>query len=804
MQSHAVVKAKEKETARLLNALLGAETIAEVEKLIASFSSDKSRWVPFGGTTGNKGQIKISTDPVRAIVERITNAIDAVVERGIQAAGIIDTLLLTPEERVTLGLTSPREAIQRYVPNADDSYILTSVNPHEHWEQCTVDIFDRGIGMRPEIMPKTILSLSGSNKVSKPYNAGMFGQGGATSIGRVVSNGYVLFVSRAKNAAIGFTVVRYEKPTASDKRGHYTYLVDQEGEILSADIAYRGKDEFTPEQKIVLPTNGSTFPQGTLVRHYGYDLSSYRQQSRNPLSVYRALNTYLFDTLMPLRFMLPEGTGNTLKWHPRTIEGSRRRLDDKAKSKVEWSTSEPIPISLGKGMGYVNLEYWILEAPKEKGQGTSIQPGDFVHPNRPVVFTLNGQTHGEYSLFEVGGKIKPSIPYTSNSLIMHVSLDNLTSAALDNLLSSGREDLVSGKVWDTIRQEVESLIVDDQHLNDIDYKRMETSLTSGHTEVVEDKQLRESIAHVIATMSGESMTRIFGGDPPTTKTPTSHVPREPKVVTPIPSHDPPTFIRFAKHPEDELIFHPGKRKILHVETDAKDALGKKIKIDAGNLEVRWSILEEGHMRVSVQCPEDAKGGSGEIKISLGYLRDELGYVIHRPTAAEIRAIAVEAGKGGTKRGTVAKKVKVEVKGIPHFDIQWTKPGDYNWVSILGLHEGYTEDFAFDFRVKDGVILYCSDAFPAFAKQIAAINGNPGRAAIFKKHYVAQALIYAFRRADEKGASQQQQFAYVDDAARRSIEMEERSCAATSFAVTAMRMLEEEVKKAKTGHALVAA
>lgn len=787
----------EMDSTKLLNSLLKAETTTDVDKIVSSLPADRIRWIPFGGITGNKGQIKISTDPVRALVERVTNSFDAVIERGIQENGIKETVLLTAQEKESLGLTSPQKAIEKYIPQPNENYVLVSVTPRERWERCTVDIFDRGIGIRPEMMPNTILSLSGSNKVSKPYQAGMYGQGGASSIGRVSSDGYVLVVSRSNEGPVGFTVVRYENPTADDKRGHYTYMVstfepNDSETLMFADVRFSGKDEFVIKN-ISLPTTAASFPQGTLVRHFGYDLSSYKQQSRNPLSIFRGLNTYLFDALLPLKFLLPEKAGaKKIKWHPRTIEGSKKRLSNKGKSKIEWSSSEPISINVGKDLGTVELEYWVLEA-QRKGQGVATQPSDFVHPSRPVIFTLNGQTHGEYSLYEVGSKIKAAIPYTSNSLVMHVALDGLTSPALDNLLSSGREDLVSGKVWDIICGEIESLIIDDTHLSEIDFKRMEMSLASGQVESIEDARLKDSIAQVIEKMSGESITRIFGGSVATP--PSAHrEAREPRrQVTPITTQDPPTFIRFTSHPDD-LLFNPGKRKILHVETDAKDSLGKKIKIDAGKLEVRWSVLEGGHMSVSLQCPEDVKEDTDNIKISLGHLHDTVSYVVHVPTLAEVRA----AGEGKTKKVADVKKIKDDGRrGIPRFDIQWTKPGDFNWVSILGLNEHSAEDFAFDFRVKEGagIILYCSDVFPPFAKQMQSVNGNGGRAGIFKKHYVAQALIHAFRRADEHP---QEQYAHVDDDARRAIEMEERNCAATSFAVTAMRMLDEEVKRARSG------
>lgn len=787
--------------AKVLNALLGAETIEDVNGIIESLSSE-IKWVPFGGTTGNKGQIKISTDPVRAIVERLTNAIDAVVERGIQVAGIPDTTKMSKEEREKFGLNSPQEAIKRYVPGNGDAYnyISLTVTPKGKWDFSLVDTFDRGIGIRPEMMPHTILSLSGSNKVSKPYQAGMYGQGGASSIGRVQQEGYVIMVSRARefdsnqlSPRVGFTVIRYEKPTHADKRGHYSYFVNLDGTMMSADVPFDGDDKFEPgKAALVTPTKGKNFPQGTLVRHVGYDLSSYRQQARNPMSLTRGLNTYMFDTLLPFRFFQPESGGKA--HHPRIVEGARRMLDN-LKHRVEWGTKEPIPITIGKGLGSVDLEYWVIEPPTAKGAGASVQPGDFVHPNRPVVFTLNGQTHGEYSLYEVGTKIKGKLPYSSNSLVMHVALDNLTSPALDNLLSSGREDLVTGKVWDTIRGEVETLVVEDTHLEDLDIKRMELSLASGASEFSEDKMLKDSIAQVVEKMSGDSITRIFGGTQPPPPPPTGGgaIHRTPKVLPTLKTSNTPTFIKFVD--EEDVVFNPGKRKVLHLETDANDSFVKKIKVDAGKLEVRWVLLEGGRVRISIQCPDDVKTGGGRITVSLGKLHASVGYCVERKAHA---AAAGAGADGKAKKEADAKKTEGR-RGIPKWDVQWTKPGDFNWVSVLSLKDTDPSTFAFDYRIKQGagILLYCSEVFPAFARQIAAINGNPGRSAIFKKHYIAQALIHAFKGADESGPSATQ-FAYVDETAKKAIEMEERVCAATSFAVTAMRMLEEEVKKAKSG------
>src|SRR2546425_3129096 len=67
----------------LFLALDRAATLAEAQEFLARFEEahrEAIRWVPFGGRENNRGVIEVSADPGRSLVERITNAIDAVLE----------------------------------------------------------------------------------------------------------------------------------------------------------------------------------------------------------------------------------------------------------------------------------------------------------------------------------------------------------------------------------------------------------------------------------------------------------------------------------------------------------------------------------------------------------------------------------------------------------------------------------------------------------------------------------------------------------------------------------------------------
>ena len=58
--------------------------------------------------------------------------------------------------------------------------VIRSVGPTERG-QSSIVLEDCGIGQHPEDFPDTLLSLGGSNKISKPYLMGAFGQGGSST-----------------------------------------------------------------------------------------------------------------------------------------------------------------------------------------------------------------------------------------------------------------------------------------------------------------------------------------------------------------------------------------------------------------------------------------------------------------------------------------------------------------------------------------------------------------------------------------------------------------------------------------------
>lgn len=65
----------------LLKDLNAADTIIDLETALALFESQyagRCEWIPVGHKNNNSGIINVASDPGRSLVERVTNAVDAV------------------------------------------------------------------------------------------------------------------------------------------------------------------------------------------------------------------------------------------------------------------------------------------------------------------------------------------------------------------------------------------------------------------------------------------------------------------------------------------------------------------------------------------------------------------------------------------------------------------------------------------------------------------------------------------------------------------------------------------------------
>ena len=272
-------------------------------------------WRPVGNNDNNLAVIGLGSDPAAGVVERITNAIDAVLDQEWLQKG-------QPAH-----ISSPRAAVEAWfgikggrlsslsgqdLRKLEDlsSKVQVTLRDSDRPDKPTIDIRDEGTGLLAEEFADTILSLNKNRKLRKLFLAGAFGQGGSTALTYSL---YTLIFSRkavlsAKANPLAFAIVRFNPGDANvDKHGVYEYLVDRaNGHPFAFDVPL---DEFRT---------------GTLVRHVAMDLAKYAAVMTAPTgSLWFLAHNYLFDPVMPFRIEEARSGKNAAT---RTVGGNNRLL----------------------------------------------------------------------------------------------------------------------------------------------------------------------------------------------------------------------------------------------------------------------------------------------------------------------------------------------------------------------------------------------------------------------------------------------------------------------------------------------
>jgi hypothetical protein len=709
-------------TNEFLTRLQTATAASEVDEAIAKFEAANGAslaWVPLGGRQNNRGNVEISTDPGRALVERITNGIDALLEAEHAHHNGLPQCR-TPREAAAAWLNVPGTGLSGMTP-ADRRRLAQSVTirllPGDTKSARILEVRDFGIGLSADLMPHTILSLNESNKMQKHYLAGAYGQGGSSTFAS--SSASLIASRRLPDDPVAFTVVRFEDlPPDEYKTGHYVYLT-MHGDVLEADIA------------------GDEFPNGTLVRHFGYDLSDYG----SPLgvnSVYGLLNKALFDPVMPVWF------DNRLHDYRRVIKGSRNALNgavDEGDDSRGPRLSHSMPIlylPLGES-GRIGIEYWVLEAPEKANKKPTAA---FVNPAKPIVLTLNGQTHEE--LGQILVRKNAELPYLTQRIICHIECNSLTTTALRGLFVSNREGARKGHLLERIKDELVSVLKSDDELARLNVEAKQQSLKSrDETAVLE---ARKAVARLLRAQ-GFSLPERVGGvttrepnEPPGTPTP-PHPPTPPP--KPIELRDPPTYIRIVWPDDKDISFHAEQRRYIRIETDAesayfdpKNAHASRVNFIVSDGEVVFRTgtpLQGGRMRGVFDCPTGARiGGKGTITVEL-----------HRaglPTVSDSREFRiVEKPKA---------KDDDRKTNLPPFDLQPISQEESMWETL-----GWPDDpaqIASQAVTEEGVhVVYYSTDFPNFKERYKVFErSDPATAASFQQRYGIWLAVHSLLHQDQ--------------------------------------------------------
>jgi hypothetical protein len=748
----------------LLEQLLGATSSAEVRSILGQigdrpdlgldepFGAAGFRWHAFGNNPSNLSTIGLGTKPGRSLTERITNAMDAVLEdRRVPQVAPPDSARLAAKQWFGRPVTGPDEGLFKWPAEPPDlsRKIMAIVLESGVESAPTVDIYDEGVGIPPEDFTTTILSLQGGNKIKKRYLIGAFGQGGAATLGFCE---YALIISRSKESPemVAFTVVRSLNLTEEYKEDCWGYLcvANDHGEpsMPLVDIGDRAIELYRPVEGIKLPS----LTKGTLVRHFAYKLTDLEKQlGPSPGNLYHYLHFSLFDPLIPFRLIDLRRKG---KERDEVVRGSRNRL----MSLAEKGTPEGIGEETGsqlrhyRPMEYVTplgsedpsigIEYWVVfsyRTRKAKGSAESevvlrsVSNDLFVQSGHPIVGTLNGQNQGELTsqlLRDLG------LGMVARHIVVHIDATNASRTVRRELFATSREGFKDGPILQDLSRVLRKMLEEDETLQAVE-RELTERLAKREVEATNQEVKRQVTRLLIEAglqVKEEGPAYGKGGEE---KQPIRPQKRRPyRNLNPLPTLPFPQVTRFEiVSPKPSLECRLNDTEVVLVETDADAEFDRRgliaIRSAPPSLEqAAKAPLKGGRLRWRVRAKLGVPAGSqGQLIVTL--TRPDGTQLI-----SEIPFTVLEAAE---------EKSKKEKGFVPPFEIIPVNPYDdpQTWGMVWpqlteDSPESELEAVAYrPVRVGGAINVYYSTVFSPFKLQVEKLKAeSPALSELFRTNY----------------------------------------------------------------------
>lgn len=477
--------------------LLAAGTEDEVQGILDSegLASDPTKWTPYGDNESFYGVVENQqAHPVPALVEKVTNGIDAILEKKVLQDGLD---IRSPEAP-----RSVREALDRYFPH-HRNWDLGEARRHQARElqivasgprrDTSLLIYDDGVGQAPAEFARTFLSLLRGNKNDVHFVQGKYNMGGAGAIAFCGDKRFQLVASKRYDGKhpLGFTLLRRHPPelaeAANRKNTWYEYLVF-DGEVATV----------TDLDELDVGLEARRFRTGSMLKLYSYRLP---EGARSIISrdLNLSLNEFLFEPALPFLTVdnnerYPE---NRAPITP--VYGLKRRLEADTQT-LETKFSE---ISRTANLGELGVTVYVFKA-RSRGQGVKetkqYLQREYFKNNMTVLFSLNGQVHGSYTSEFVSRALK--MPLLKDYLLVHVDCSNLHLAVRNELFMASRDRLKAGDQADEVRKQLRDMLLASD-LKDI-AKRRKSSLN------VDTGDAGQMLRDLTRNMPmNEAMTRIL-------------------------------------------------------------------------------------------------------------------------------------------------------------------------------------------------------------------------------------------------------------------------------------------------------
>ncbi len=421
-----------------------------IDKVIAKHPDNfcEKNWQPLGGIPSNYGVIENQqSSPIAALIEKITNSIDAILTKKCLETGIDPKSREAPR--------SMEEAVDRFFPNSRDWDLSEFRRGQSENLQIIADgpklspslvIYDDGEGQHPTNFENTFLSLLRGNKNEIHFVQGKYNMGGSGAIVFCGKKSYQLVASRRydKSGEFGFTLIR-EHPLSDEEKitKKNTWY-----EFLKID----GKIPSFPIDKIDLGIHNRLFETGTIIKLYSYELPS---GSRSVISrdLNQSINEYLFKPALPVLTVDKKERYPDDRNLERPLYGLMRRLEQDDNKYIEDYFSEKFKDEFFGKQGYAKVTCYVF---KNRVDNKSVKEtkktisNEFFKNSMVVIFSVNGQVHGHYTSEFITRALKMNL--LKHHLLIHVNCTHMDIDFRKELFMASRDRLKKGEETGKLRE----------------------------------------------------------------------------------------------------------------------------------------------------------------------------------------------------------------------------------------------------------------------------------------------------------------------------------------------------------------
>ena len=551
----------------LFFSLYNSKNETNVEKVISSFPEifKQENWHPYGDDESYFGVIENQqASPIPALIEKITNSIDAILTRKCYEAGIDPKSERAPR--------TMEEAIKEFFPEHKQWDLPSFRKKQSESIQIIADgprmdtsliIYDDGEGQKPEDFESTFLSLLKGNKNEIHFVQGKYNMGGSGAIVFCGKKRYHLIASKRFDGTgeFGFTLIRkhpFTKEEKNSKKNTWYEYFTIEGKIPSFGIS-----------ELDLGLYNRKFKTGTILKLYSYNLPS---GSRSVISrdLNQSINEYLFEPALPFYTIDKKERYPDDRNLERDLYGLKRRLEDNKGKYVEDYFLETYD---DKKIGNLKITCYVfktkIEGKKAKESKQAIRR-EFFKNNMSVLFSLNGQVQGYFTTEFISRTLK--MQFLKDYLLIHVDCTNLEYDIRSQLFMASRDRLKNGEETALLRETIAKVLLKSK-LVEINKKRKDSISFAG-----EDKnELLKSFTKNLPLKSDllKLLNKTFKLDEPSTK-PEKQKKKTKKTNEKEEKFDPKRFPSFFKYGKDGTTDKPlikipyGSEKTIKFSTDVEN------------------------------------------------------------------------------------------------------------------------------------------------------------------------------------------------------------------------------------------